>query len=148
MPPRCRWILAQTRTRPSGWAISARSPRKPNSRSVVSAALINACVPTTGRGAMTMTPAQIDLWRQAVSEHQRLGFKEAKNGLDRTKLNEYCVAIANEGGGHLILGISDKPSIPLFLTVVRSSCANEVLRSVFHPILDLVEIAMVCGQRV
>jgi hypothetical protein len=73
---------------------------------------------------MTMTPAQIDLWRQAVSEHQRLGFKEAKNGLDRTKLNEYCVAIANEGGGHLILGISDKPSIPLFLTVVRSSCAR------------------------
>jgi Putative DNA-binding domain len=62
-----------------------------------------------------------------VSEHQRLEFKAAKNGLDRTKLNEYCVAIANEGGGHLILGISDKPSIPLFVTVVRSSCANEVL---------------------
>jgi hypothetical protein len=41
------------------------------------------------------------LW---TSEHQRLEFKEAKNSFDRRGLNEYCVAIANEGGGNLVLG--------------------------------------------
>ena len=55
------------------------------------------------------TPEQIDLWRKSPSEHQRLEFKEAKTQLDNRKLYEYCVALANEGGGHLLLGVSDKP---------------------------------------
>ncbi|MGH8608680.1 MAG: ATP-binding protein [Gammaproteobacteria bacterium] len=55
------------------------------------------------------TPEQIDLWRKSPSEHQRLEFKEAKTQLDNRKLYEYCVALANEGGGRLLLGISDKP---------------------------------------
>jgi ATP-dependent DNA helicase RecG len=58
---------------------------------------------------VTTSAAQIDLWRQARSEHQNLEFKEAKNSFDRGKLLEYCVAIANEGGGHLVLGVADKP---------------------------------------
>lgn len=58
---------------------------------------------------MITTPAQIDLWRQAFSEHQNLEFKEAKNSFDRDKLAAYCVAIANEGGGNLVLGVVDKP---------------------------------------
>ena len=58
---------------------------------------------------MSTTPQQIDLWRQAASEHQRLEFKEAKHQFDTRKLNEYCVALANEGGGVLLLGIADKP---------------------------------------
>ena len=58
---------------------------------------------------MTTTPAQIDLWRQSHSEHQRLEFKEAKNQFDTRKLSEYCVALANEGGGILLLGVADKP---------------------------------------
>lgn len=57
---------------------------------------------------MTITVAQIDLWRRAPSENQILEFKEAKASFDRAKLYEYCVAIANEGGGHLVLGIADK----------------------------------------
>lgn len=56
---------------------------------------------------MTITVAQIDLWRSAPSETQILEFKEAKTTFDREKLNEYCVAIANEGGGHLVLGVAD-----------------------------------------
>jgi predicted HTH transcriptional regulator len=56
---------------------------------------------------MTTTVEQIDLWRQAPSENQRLEFKEAKNQFDSRKLNEYCVAIANEGGGVLLLGIAN-----------------------------------------
>lgn len=55
------------------------------------------------------TPQQIDLWRAGPSEHQRLEFKEAKNQFDTGKLHQYCVAIANEGGGELLLGVADKP---------------------------------------
>jgi ATP-dependent DNA helicase RecG len=58
---------------------------------------------------MTTTPEQIDLWRQSPSEHQRLEFKEAKTQFDNCKLYEYCVALANEGGGYLVLGVVDKP---------------------------------------
>jgi len=56
---------------------------------------------------MATTPEQIDLWRQSPSEHQRLEFKEAKVQFDNQKLYEYCVALANEGGGHLVLGVAN-----------------------------------------
>ena len=58
---------------------------------------------------MATTIQQIDTWRAAGSEHQRLEFKEAKTQFDNRKLGKYCVALANEGGGHLLLGIEDKP---------------------------------------
>ena len=58
---------------------------------------------------MPTTPAQIDLWRTSPSEDQRLEFKEAKNQYDQEKLFRYCVALANEGGGHLLFGVADKP---------------------------------------
>lgn len=58
---------------------------------------------------MATTPQQIDLWRQSSSEHQRLEFKEAKTQFDNQKLYRYCVALANEGGGQLLLGVADKP---------------------------------------
>jgi ATP-dependent DNA helicase RecG len=62
---------------------------------------------------MATTPEQIDLWREAPSEHQRLEFKEAKTQFDNRRLYEYCVALANEGGGYLLLGIADKPPRPV-----------------------------------
>jgi ATP-dependent DNA helicase RecG len=62
---------------------------------------------------MVITPSQIDLWRQAPPEYQNLEFKEAKNQFDREKLSAYCVAIANEGGGHLVLGVADSPPRPV-----------------------------------
>ena len=58
---------------------------------------------------MATTSEQIDLWRASASEHQRLEFKEAKTQFDNDRLLEYCVAMANEGGGLLILGVSDQP---------------------------------------
>jgi predicted HTH transcriptional regulator len=57
---------------------------------------------------MQMTAEQVDLWCQLPSEHQKLEFKEAKQTFDRDKLSKYCVALANEGGGYLVLGITDK----------------------------------------
>jgi predicted HTH transcriptional regulator len=62
---------------------------------------------------MATTIEQIDLWRQVASEHPLLEFKEAKTQFDNQKLYEYCVAIANEGGGFLILGVADKPPRPV-----------------------------------
>lgn len=59
------------------------------------------------------TPDQINLWRQAPSEHQRLEFKEAKRQFDFGRLQQYCVALANEGGGTLLLGVTDKPPRPV-----------------------------------
>jgi predicted HTH transcriptional regulator len=59
------------------------------------------------------TPEQIDLWRALPSERQQLEFKEAKTQFDNQKLFAYCVAIANEGGGYLLLGIADRPPRPV-----------------------------------
>ena len=58
---------------------------------------------------MVTAPEQIDLWRQSFSEYQTLEFKEAKTQFDNEKLYKYCVAIANEGGGKLVLGVADQP---------------------------------------
>ncbi len=58
---------------------------------------------------MPTTTQQIDRWRQMRSEHERLEFKEAKTQFDSRTLYKYCVAIANEGGGVLLLGIEDTP---------------------------------------
>jgi ATP-dependent DNA helicase RecG len=63
--------------------------------------------------AMPTTVEQVDLWRGSSTEHPRVEFKEAKTQFDFRKLCEYCVALANEGGGHLLLGISDQPPRPV-----------------------------------
>ncbi|HEW79842.1 MAG TPA: MloB [Phycisphaerales bacterium] len=62
---------------------------------------------------MTITAEQIDFWRSAKSETQYLEFKAAKNQFNNKKLYRYCVALANEGGGHLLLGIADKLPRPV-----------------------------------
>jgi predicted HTH transcriptional regulator len=58
---------------------------------------------------MSTTVDQINVWRSVSTEHQRLEFKEAKKQFDYRKLCSYCVALANEGGGHLLLGIANEP---------------------------------------
>ena len=41
-------------------------------------------------------------------EGERLEFKEAKNQYKLKKLARYCAALANEGGGKFVLGVTDK----------------------------------------
>lgn len=48
-----------------------------------------------------------DNWLLA-HENENLEFKEAKNQFDTEKLVKYCVAIANEKGGCLVLGVKDR----------------------------------------
>ena len=56
---------------------------------------------------MSMALEQLSAWIRA-SEDEHLEFKEAKKHFDFEKLVRYCVALANEGGGKIILGVSDK----------------------------------------
>jgi len=48
--------------------------------------------------------------RQWLSEPEgaRLEFKEAKGSFEFDRLVNYCVALANEGGGKIILGVTDR----------------------------------------
>jgi ATP-dependent DNA helicase RecG len=62
---------------------------------------------------VAISVAQIDLWRRARSETEHIEFKEAKNQIDFGELCGYSVAIGNEGGGHLLLGIANAPPRPV-----------------------------------
>ena len=57
---------------------------------------------------MTISPEQLDSLLTVRSEGERLEFKEVKNHADFEELVNYCVAIANEGGGRIVLGVTDK----------------------------------------
>jgi len=85
------------------------------------------------------TIQQIDAWRAVRSEHQRLEFKEAKAQYDNRKLYKYCVALANEGGGYLLLGIEDAPP----RKVVGTTAFNdpiEMAAKMFHVLGFRVDI--------
>lgn len=56
---------------------------------------------------MPTSAAQLQQWL-LEPEGQRLEFKEAKQRYDFEKLLKYCVALANEGGGTIVLGVTDK----------------------------------------
>jgi ATP-dependent DNA helicase RecG len=43
-----------------------------------------------------------------TAENQHLEFKEAKTAFEFDELVKYCAAIANEGGGKIVLGVTDK----------------------------------------
>lgn len=56
---------------------------------------------------MPTTLDQLRAWMEAP-EGTNLEFKEAKGSFHFEKLVEYCVALANEGGGTMVLGVTDK----------------------------------------
>lgn len=88
---------------------------------------------------MKTTSGQIDIWRNAATEIQRLEFKEAKTQFDNRKLYKYCVALANEGGGHLLLGIADKPPRPVVGTVAFNN-PTEMAEKIFRAVGFRVDI--------
>jgi predicted HTH transcriptional regulator len=57
---------------------------------------------------MATTIPQIDALLTVRSEDEHLEFKEAANNFHFEELVDYCVALANEGGGRMLLGITDK----------------------------------------
>lgn len=57
---------------------------------------------------MSVSLQELEKLIQLPSEDNCLEFKEAKSQYDFKKTLQYCVAFANEGGGKLILGVTDK----------------------------------------
>ena len=57
---------------------------------------------------METTIQQLDALLTVRSESEQLEFKEATNTFHFEELVEYCVALANEGGGRILFGITDK----------------------------------------
>ena len=57
---------------------------------------------------MATTLDELNRWLQRPREDEHLEFKEAKTGFEPAKLYRYCVALANEGGGKLVLGVNDR----------------------------------------
>lgn len=55
-----------------------------------------------------ITIETLNKWMAKEPENENLEFKIAKNQFDTRKLYQYCIALSNEGGGHLILGVTDK----------------------------------------
>ena len=58
---------------------------------------------------MMITLETLDRWLIVPAETENLEFKEAKQQFNKVDLLRYCVALANEGGGHLVLGVTNKP---------------------------------------
>ncbi len=56
---------------------------------------------------MAYTLHDLDRWL-SEPESETLEFKEAKSKYDFDKLVKYCSALSNEGGGKMILGVTDK----------------------------------------
>ncbi|MCK6486660.1 MAG: ATP-binding protein [Phycisphaerae bacterium] len=56
---------------------------------------------------MSVTLQQLQHWLTS-REDEHLEFKEAKNNFHFDKLVKYCAALANEGGGSIVLGVTDK----------------------------------------
>lgn len=59
---------------------------------------------------MSVLNTSLDQVQQWLSEPEgaNLEFKEARSDFSFDKLLEYCVALANEGGGKIILGVTDR----------------------------------------
>ncbi|MCC7072856.1 MAG: putative DNA binding domain-containing protein [Deltaproteobacteria bacterium] len=97
---------------------------------------------------MTTTPARLGEWLEA-RETEHLEFKEARNGFNFDDVKRYVAALANEGGGHLVLGVTR--------TMPRVACGSQAfgdlndlkhrLYQVFRRRID-VEALDVEGKRV
>ena len=48
-------------------------------------------------------------WLTIPAENEHLEFKDAREKYKHEEVLKYCVAFANEGGGHLVLGVTDAP---------------------------------------
>src|SRR5689334_14727941 len=81
-------------------------------------------------------------WLSVTAENEHLEFKEAKRQFDSDKLMRYCVALANEGGGHLVLGVSDK----MPRKIVGTSAFKDVndtksrIRNVLNIRVEIIEL--------
>jgi ATP-dependent DNA helicase RecG len=91
---------------------------------------------------------QLSIWLNAPHETPQLEFKLAERSFDHEKLYRYCVAIGNEGGGRLILGVTD-----LLPRIIKgTSCfpnTQKIAEEIFQNIgfrVDVAEISTSQGR--
>lgn len=91
---------------------------------------------------MSVTSAMLEAWLVIPAEAEKLDFKEAKNSFSRDKILEYTVALANEGGGHLVLGVTDKPPRQVVGTSAFSTIKelNEIKKRILDKLHVKVEV--------
>lgn len=80
-------------------------------------------------------------WLQGLlkaKEDEHLEFKEAKNSYDFEELVKYCAALANEGGGKMVLGVTDRHP--------RQVVGTAAFESLERTKAGLIE-KLVCGSR-
>ena len=87
-----------------------------------------------------ISAAQVDAWLQA-DEDGHLEFKEAKTSFDPEKLTRYCAALANEGGGRLVFGVTDRRP----RRVVGSAAFASLGRTV-HRLLQQLRLRIVAEE--
>lgn len=79
---------------------------------------------------MTISDQQLQEWLN-TKEDEHLEFKEAKNNFHFEKLVKYCAALANEGGGSIVLGVND--------TVPRKVVGSQVFTDLERTKAGLIE---------
>lgn len=71
-------------------------------------------------------------WLTTPAETENLEFKAATEQFDTVKTLRYCVALANEKGGYLVLGVTDKAprrviGTKAFLTIAEQNKIKEMI---------------------
>jgi ATP-dependent DNA helicase RecG len=97
---------------------------------------------------VTTTLADLQRWMTAPHEDEHLEFKEAKASFAADKALQYFAALANEGGGRLVLGVSDKSPRTVVgstafqdLQTIRTTALNKL-----HIRIDVEEFAHADGR--
>lgn len=88
---------------------------------------------------MSYTADDINRLLAAPREHERLEFKKARHQLNTEDLFRYCVALANEGGGNLLLGITDKVPREIVGTSAYPNL-NKIKSQIFDTLKFRVEV--------
>lgn len=97
---------------------------------------------------MTTSLAELQRWLDTPRENEHLEFKEAKQTFDDQKLFRYCVGLANEGGGKLVLGITDQPPRRVVGTQCYSN-TDSIASKIFNKVrfrVDVEEVAHPDGR--
>jgi ATP-dependent DNA helicase RecG len=97
---------------------------------------------------MSVTLEELHQWMAMPSENEHLEFKEAKNNFHFETLVKYCCALANERGGRIILGVSDKPPRKVVGTGVFKSPERTIAGLIerLHLRIDMDEVAHPDGR--
>lgn len=95
-----------------------------------------------------MLPEELQKLLQTHEENEHIEFKEAKNDFSFEKLAKYCAALSNEGGGKLILGVTDKKprrvvGTQAFIDLNRCKLS---LTQKLHQRIDIQEISCLEGR--